>query len=262
MKKFIVLIFLLYGFNLLGQEKNIKAPEYVIIANNEIITEEKLEEYGKQGLIKGMNKGVTEDERIKLAKRFGDKIGDKEFIINIELLNEKEKAERLRQPEPNNKPTHKEEDSVNEFKLNINDAAPNFTVEMLDAKKIALSDLKGKVVLLNYWATWCAPCLMEFAQIPTKILEKFKDKKFVFIPISIGESKEIVKQKMSEMRKYGVTFNVGIDPSKKIWNEYATGAIPKSFVIDQNGIIKYVSIGNADGSVDKLAKEISNLLAN
>ena len=72
----------------------IKKPEYIIIANNEIISKEKLGELGKQGLIKAMNKGVTEKERNEFAEKFGNKIGDREFIIKIDLLSEKEKAER------------------------------------------------------------------------------------------------------------------------------------------------------------------------
>ena len=79
--------------------------------------------------------------------------------------------------------------------------------------------------------------------------------------MSIGENKEKVEKKMDKMKKYGVNFNVGIDPQKEIWDKYATGAIPKSFLIDQNGIIKYISIGNSEGNVDKLAKEIKILLA-
>jgi hypothetical protein len=59
MKKSIVLILILCGFTLFAQEKEIKKPEYIIIANNEIISKEKLGELGKQGLIKAMNKGVT-----------------------------------------------------------------------------------------------------------------------------------------------------------------------------------------------------------
>ena len=66
---------------------------------------------------------------------------------------------------------------------------------------------------------------------------------------------------MDKMKKYGVNFNVGIDPQKEIWNKYATGAIPKSFVIDKNGVIKYISIGNSEGNVDKLASEIKKLIA-
>ena len=93
MKKLILLIFTIYGCTLFAQEKNIKKIEYVIIANNEIITQQKVEELGQQGLIKAMNKGVTEEERNELAKKFGDKIGDREFIIKIDLLSEKEKTE-------------------------------------------------------------------------------------------------------------------------------------------------------------------------
>ena len=261
MKKIILLIFALYGLTLFAQEKDIKKPEYVIIANNEIITKEKLGEFGQQGLIKAMNKGVTQDERNKLAEKFGNKIGDREFIIKIDLLTEKEKAERQNQIPSNDKKTRKEKNRNEELKLNINDPAKEFTVQMINGKKINLSDLKGKVVLLNYWATWCAPCLMEFAEFPEKILEPFKNDNFILIAISIGESKGKVKQKMDKMKKYGVDFNVGIDPTKKIWDKYATGAIPKSFLINQNGIIKYISIGNSEGNVDKLAKEIKGLLA-
>lgn len=261
MKKLIVLIFTLYGFTLFAQEKEIKKPEYVIIANNQIITKEKLGELGQQGLIKGMNKGVTEKERNELAEKFGDKIGDREFIIKIDLLSEKEKAERQNKISAENKEIPQTKNRNSELKLNINDTANKFTVEMINGEKINLSDLKGKVVLLNYWATWCAPCLMEFAEFPEKILEPFKDENFILIAVSIGENKEKVEKKMDKMKKYGVDFNVGIDPKKEIWNKYATGAIPKSFLIDQNGIIKYISIGNAEGNVDKLAKEIKKLIS-
>ena len=260
MRKIFFLIFALYGFTLFAQEKEIKKLEYVIIANNEIITKEELGELGEQGLIKAMNKGISEEERNILAEKFGDKIGDREFIIKIDLLTEKEKIERQNQTFSNDKKTIKEKNRNDELNLNINDSASEFTVQMIDGKKINLSDLKGKVVLVNYWATWCAPCLMEFAEFPEKILEPFKDKSFILIAISIGETKEKVELKMDKMKKYGVDFNVGIDQKKEIWDKYATGAIPKSFLIDQNGIIKYISIGNSDGNVDKLATEIKKLL--
>ena len=151
MKKLIVLIFAFYGFTLFAQEKNIKKPEYVIIANNQIITKEKLEEFGQQGLIKGINKGVTEEKRNELAEKFGDKIGDREFVIIIDLLTQKEKAERQNKTTSENKELPEVKNRSNELKLKVNDIATEFTVEMINGEKINLSDLKGKVILLNYF---------------------------------------------------------------------------------------------------------------
>lgn len=189
---------MLCSISLLAQEKNIKKPEYVIVANNEIITNEMLEELGQKGLIKGMNKGVTEEERNILFEKFGDKIGDSEFIIKIDVLTENEKAALDNKVSTENKVISQEEENNLELKLNVNETATNFTVEMINGEKINLSNLKGKVVLLNFWTTWCAPCLMEFSEFPKKILEPFKDENFILIAVSIGESKEKVQKKMDK----------------------------------------------------------------
>lgn len=256
MKKLIVLLFVFFACTLFGQESQVKKPKYVIIANNEIITKAELNKYASDGLIKAINNGVSQEERDQLAEKFGNKIGDREFIIKVDILTEKEKLGHMNESNI----TALKDKSENELKLNIGDVASDFTVQMIDGKNITLSHLKGKVVLVNYWATWCAPCLMEFSEIPEKILQPFEGKDFVLIPISIAESKEKVEKKMLAMKKYGVSFNVGIDPTKKIWDQYATGSIPKNFVIDKKGVVRYISVGNPEGSVDKLAMEIKKLL--
>ena len=257
----VVLSFALFGFTLFAQEQEIKKPAYVIIVNNQIITKEQLITIGDQGLLKGMHKGVSEEKRDELAAIHGEQIGDREFVILIDVFTEKEKLQRAAAeaeitPKTKRLPKSREDG----LKLNIDDVASDFKVQMINGEEITLSKQKGKVVFINYWATWCAPCLMEFAEFPEKILEPLEGEDFVFIAIAIGEDKEKVAKKMLQMKKYGVDFNVGFDLDSTIWDQYASGAIPKSFIIDKNGVIKYISIGNTEGNVDKLALEINKLL--
>ncbi|PQB06453.1 hypothetical protein BST83_04140 [Polaribacter filamentus] len=173
MKQTILLLFFLCGFTFFGQEKSIKKPEYVIIVNNEIITKEQLEASGKNGAIKSMDKGATQEERNQLAKNFGNKIGDKDFILQIAVSKEQELLIRKKEIVSSPKNTDKKQE-IDELKLHVNEVASDFTVKMMNGEKITLSNLKGNVVLLNYWATRCAPCLIEFSDFPKKILKPFE----------------------------------------------------------------------------------------
>ncbi|WP_310556445.1 TlpA disulfide reductase family protein [Flavobacterium sp.] len=261
MKKLFFLVLLVSSQLIFGQEKIAKKPEYVIIINNEIVSMQKVEEYGKNGYIKSMKKGVSDIERNELVKKFGDKIGEKEFVILVSVFSESEKIENEKATstlivENNN------ENEKDEYLLRVNDIANEFTLKLIDGKEVKLSDLKGKVILLNFWATWCSPCILEFYDIPKKIIEPFKNSEFIFLPIAIGENMEKVLKKMLKLNKDGINFNVGIDPDKTIWNQYATKSIPKNFIIDQKGVIKFVSTGNSEGNLDNIATEIRKLLLN
>lgn len=120
------------------------------------------------------------------------------------------------------------------------DKAPDFTVEMVDGSKIQLSKLKGKVVLVNFWATWCPPCREELKHVQKQIIEHFKGKDFVFLPISRGEKKEVVE---AFRKKMNYTFPMGLDPKQSIYKLYAQNYIPRNFVVGKDGKVIYLSVG-------------------
>ncbi|WP_408023773.1 TlpA family protein disulfide reductase [Tenacibaculum sediminilitoris] len=251
-----LIVFIFFNGIVLGQSVSLKKPNYLLVANNKIVTQEEINKYYKSGLIKSMNKGVSDEFRNKLVGVVGKDIVGKEFIICFELYPENEKNIRVSATNIIKSRPNKNEGFI--VKEGIE--APDFVVQMLNEKKYQLSKLKGKVVLINFWATWCAPCLREFYDIQPQILDDLKDKDFIYIPISIGEKKNTVLKKMRQLKEDRIDFNAGIDFQKKIWDKYAEKTIPKSIVIDQKGYIRLLISGGAEENIKIIKKKIDSLL--
>lgn len=137
--------------------------------------------------------------------------------------------------------------------------APDFTVTMFDGRQLTLSSLRGKVVLLNFWATWCPPCREELARVPQEIIERFRGEEFVFLPISRGETREAVAAFREQM---GYTFAMGLDPERVIYDLYASNYIPRNFLINAEGEVVLASVGYEPEEFDVLVAQIENELKN
>ena len=137
--------------------------------------------------------------------------------------------------------------------------APDFTVEMFDGQNVRLSDLRGKVVLVNFWATWCPPCREELTRVQADIIDRFAGKDFVFLPISRGEEKQTVA---AFRKRMGYNFPMGLDPDQKIFRRYAKNYIPRNFLVDAEGKIVLASIGYDKAEFEHLIKTIEKTLNN
>ncbi len=134
---------------------------------------------------------------------------------------------------------------------------PEFTAKMLDGTEIKISDLKGKVVLLNFWATWCGPCRQEFTRIQADIIERFEGKDLVFIALSRGEEKAKVEK---FMKSQNYTFPAGLDSDSSIFQKFATNYIPRNFVIDRDGKVALATVGYEPEEFDEMIKFLEGML--
>lgn len=134
---------------------------------------------------------------------------------------------------------------------------PAFVVEMFDGRKIDVKDLRGKIVLINFWATWCPPCQEEMKRVQKEIIDRFKDKDFVFLPISREENREQIAR---FRKRYGYTFPMGMDPNREIFSKFAKSGIPRNFIIDRNGRIIHLELGYDKEAFTKMVETLAKLL--
>ena len=128
------------------------------------------------------------------------------------------------------------------YNVDVNDHAPGFQLVNDQGIGISLDDYQGKLVLLNFWATWCPPCVQEMPSL-NQIYEQFQSDGFVVLGVSVDEDQDQYNEFLSSA---GVTFPTVRDPERSVSSRYGTAKYPESYLIDGNGKVlrKYVGAEN------------------
>ncbi len=127
--------------------------------------------------------------------------------------------------------------------VDMGDPAPDFTLEDTDGNKVSLTDLRGKVVLVNFWATWCPPCRAEMPSMD-KLNEAMAGEDFVMLAINVEENGRSVVPEF--LKKSTYKFSVLYDDQGIVQNLYGVYRFPESYVIRKDGVIDDKVIGAID----------------
>jgi len=140
--------------------------------------------------------------------------------------------------------------------LVIGQAAPEAESNDLDGKAVKLSDHKGKVVVLDFWATWCGPCV---GMIPheREMVKKHEGKPFVFISVSADEKKEKLKEFLEKEKMPWTHWWAGVEGVVKKWN---IRAFPTMYIIDAKGVLRAKLIGGGEEAEKKLSETVEKLV--
>jgi peroxiredoxin len=134
--------------------------------------------------------------------------------------------------------------------------APPFTLTALSGQQGALSQYKGQVVMVNFWATWCGPCQQEMPLLD-QMYKKYKPAGFTLIGVNVDKEAPAVKELLA---RKPVSFPVLLDPANQVSKAYHVDEMPSSVIIDRKGEIRYIHRGYKPGDENEYQDRIRQLI--
>jgi peroxiredoxin len=141
--------------------------------------------------------------------------------------------------------------------VKLGEPAPNFQLPDLNDHLVTLSDLRGKVVLLNFWATWCGPCRVEMPTME-RLYHTFVRKDFEILAVSIDAQGLAVTR--SFQQEYHLTFPILHDPDYRVGLMYGARTIPMTFLVDRQGVVRHQIFGARDWGASEAQQLVQMLM--
>jgi len=138
----------------------------------------------------------------------------------------------------------------------IQGKAPNFTLKSNSGKNVKLSELRGQVILLNFWASWCGPCRQEMPLLE-KLHKRYSALGFTVLGVNVEEDPRKAKTLLKDI---SVSFPILFDTSNKVSKQYKVSAMPSTVMIDRNGNMRYLHKGYKPGDEAQYKKWVKKLI--
>ncbi len=139
----------------------------------------------------------------------------------------------------------------------INKKAPDFTLVDMEGNEHTLSQYSGRVVMVNFWATWCPPCREEMPSMQ-RIWKLLQGDGFVILAVDIGETAEEIEPFVME---YDIDFPILLDPDSKVATAWSARGLPTTYLVDRSGNIAYRAIGGREWDSELILQTIKKMLA-
>ena len=138
----------------------------------------------------------------------------------------------------------------------ISGPAPNFTLQATSGDSVSLADLKGQVVMLNFWATWCGPCREEMPHLEA-LHQRYSDLGFTLLGVNVEEDPSGAEKFLEETP---VTFQILFDPKNQVSEMYDVIAMPSTVLVDRTGAMRFIHHGYQSGYESEYQTQVRALL--
>ncbi len=144
--------------------------------------------------------------------------------------------------------------------LEEGETAPDFTLPAVgsDGEAVTLSELRGKVVYVDFWASWCAPCLRSLPLV-NELYARYNDQGFEVVAITVDREIDAARQFLEDLEQ-PLAYRLVSDIDSEVMHEYDVRGMPTSFLVDRQGVIRHVNEGFREGDIEKLEQALQPLL--